>query len=665
VDNSENICLPPWITVVNIWYSPQMINYTYNGSSYTNYMGNYWDDYNGTDADNDGLGDTPYGINGDNKDFFPLIASFENYQPMSISEVHRVHNLDTEEDFLTIQGTIDDPDTRDGHVIEVEDGFYPENVKVTKSLTIRSENGSANCIVQAAGSDPAFNVTADYVNISGFTVKGGTDWFNAGIHLLNSSCCNISNNDCSNNFNFRGIFLSYSNNNSISNNNCLNRINGIRLEYSNNNTISNNNCTEFIQLKNSNNNIISYNDCWISLLSNSSNNTISNNNCTNNGRCTGISLGEYSSDNIISDNNCSSNGNGITLGPHSNNNSISSNNCSSNNDDGIRLMDSNTNTISNNDCSNNGMETGGRGITLWDSSNNFIAGNKVSFNGWYGIILKFDAKLSYPSNNKIIGNYISNTGRLLKPPLASGNAAGIYLTGSNDSIINNTFVNDGLYVERPTQNEVRENTVNGKPLVYLENESDREIKGAGQVILLNCDNITVENSDLSHTFIGVYLQKTNNCKIRGNNICSNIYGIYLSDSSNNKISNNNISSNSHEGIHFFFSPNNTICNNNVLNNRRYGVYLLISTSNRIYLNNFVNNSNNVSSSAKNIWNSSEKITYIYNESTYSNYLGNYWDDYTGSDTDNDGIGDIPYSTDSDNDIYPLMSPFEYYWLSLV
>lgn len=81
----------------------------------------------------------------------------------------------------------------------------------------------------------------------------------------------------------------------------------------------------------------------------------------------------------------------------------------------------------------------------------------------------------------------------------------------------------------------------------------------------------------------------------------------------------------------------------------------------IYLSNFIDNGDNVYSyDSINTWNSPEEITYTYNGDTCTNYLGNYWDDYTGSDGDGDGIGDTPYTINSDKDNYPLVEPFENY-----
>ena len=127
------------------------------------------------------------------------MANARAYAPDdSVSSLAR--NLDTDEEFATIREAINDSDTSDGHTIRVVTGTYNENIVVDKSLTIRSVNENAgDTLVQTTNpSEYEFNVSADSVNIIGFTVEGGGE-FKAGICLNSISHCNITENKISSN----------------------------------------------------------------------------------------------------------------------------------------------------------------------------------------------------------------------------------------------------------------------------------------------------------------------------------------------------------------------------------------------------------------------------------------------------------------------------------
>ncbi|QSZ68174.1 PKD domain-containing protein [Methanofollis aquaemaris] len=60
--------------------TPEAVDYIYNGTLHHGYLGNYYFDYEGTDDDGDGVGETPYNASADDHDFYPLVAPVENYE---------------------------------------------------------------------------------------------------------------------------------------------------------------------------------------------------------------------------------------------------------------------------------------------------------------------------------------------------------------------------------------------------------------------------------------------------------------------------------------------------------------------------------------------------------------------------------------------------------
>jgi hypothetical protein len=70
------------------------------------------------------------------------------------------------------------------------------------------------------------------------------------------------------------------------------------------------------------------------------------------------------------------------------------------------------------------------------------------------------------------------------------------------------------------------------------------------------------------------------------------------------------------------------------------------SNNTIYQNNFIDNPGNAYDTTGNMWDNGT--------------VGNYWSDYTGSDSNGDGIGDTPYMIPGNisMDQFPLMEPFE-------
>jgi parallel beta-helix repeat protein len=132
-----------------------------------------------------------------------------------------------------IQAAVDNATAGDS--VFVWNGSYTDSVDVcTAHLTLEGEGADVVTVSAKRGWDQVFEVTADYVRISGFKVTG-----DMGFYLHNADHCNISKNNASNNR--CGIYTSSSNDNMFANNIVnSNSYKGIYLGSSGNNTLSDN-----------------------------------------------------------------------------------------------------------------------------------------------------------------------------------------------------------------------------------------------------------------------------------------------------------------------------------------------------------------------------------------------------------------------------------------
>jgi len=230
-------------------------------------------------------------------------------------------------------------------------------------------------------------------------------------------------------------------------------------------------------------------------------------------------------------------------------------------------------------------------IVLYPLENVSISGFTIS-NSSSGI-LAYSMYGSHADNCSIYDN-IFETGE--------GIGIDILLDGSTNMRIHDNIMNHGIDIYESFDNIIENNLIHGKSLVYLENKSDQIIENAGQVILNRCSNITVINCEITNTFSGIQLHKSDDTYVYNNILTGNYYGIEIRSEYN-------------------------IIEENTIESNDYGILLQSQESNKIFHNNFITNIYQVGGffSSYNMW---------YDIATES---GNYWDDYDGIDSDGDGI----------------------------
>jgi len=252
----------------------------------------------------------------------------------------------------------------------------------------------------------------------------------------------------------------------------------------------------------------------------------------------------------------------------------------------------------------------------------------------------------------------------------------------NNTIIDGGGSGDVIYVDSDNV-EIYEFSIRNSGNLGWQNDYD-----AGIDIRSNYNHI-YNNRIFNNYLHGLYLRSSSNNKIFSNNISNSYVGMQIVHScNNNTIYGNKLSSIGHVGLRFYEGKFNSVHSNTITTtnysiileeksnhnviyqnlftfNTGYAINIISSSDgNLIYHNNFKNNSINAADECNNIWNNSYP------------YGGNYWSDYWGDDLYSgpnqdipgpDGIGDIPYEIPCEHgiDYYPLMNPFEQYYILVI
>lgn len=373
----------------NSWNTTQQAGTNIIEGSYL--AGNYYHDYSGLDANDDGIGDTIYSIaGGNNIDYLPL-----SYGQIYVDDDASADWYD-EYHVRTIQEGINNA-TSTRTTVYIWNGTYTENVTLNKSITLDANSSS---ILDLQGSHSStncsgINITANNTVVQDLTVKNcslGIHVYNSSFMLRNVILTNLTVYNCSN----VGI--------------CVDNTTFCNISYCNV-TESDQHGISFAALD--------YYDSTSSHCSycNVSHSSIKGKGTTPSDR-TCIYVTNSSHIEIYDNTIYNSSDWGIEFENTNISNNITSNTIYNNSDKGIYIENSHHNNISSNTIFNNTND----GINIEDSSNNTVFKNSI-YNNSNGTILD-----SSENNTIYHNNFYNNT---------MDNA-------SDDSQGNNTWYNDTI-----------------------------------------------------------------------------------------------------------------------------------------------------------------------------------------------------------------------------
>jgi len=228
----------------------------------------------------------------------------------------------------------------------------------------------------------------------------------------------------------------------------------------------------------------------------------------------------------------------------------------------------------------------------------------------------------------------------------SGDFSTISEAISNSTPGDNIMVRSGTYFEHLNVS-IPITLVGEDPLTTI-------IDGGGQrylpIIFINSSDVVIKNFTIQNTAsdflvggFGILVSETENVTVENNIFSRAYYSIELRNASDCRVLNNKLQKSYDSAIVLLTgSVNNKIIQNSLEDNPT-GIWITDPTSNLniFYRNNFVNNTNHAQLfGGPNTWDNGAE--------------GNYWDNYQGTDSDGDGVGDTAH-LGLDN--YPLIEPW--------
>jgi len=238
---------------------------------------------------------------------------------------------------------------------------------------------------------------------------------------------------------------------------------------------------------------------------------------------------------------------------------------------------------------------------------------------------------------------------------------GIRLVNANNSILFDNNVHDmmyGIFLTESNNHTIYQNHLwdilsYGICLFtycdHCELEDNLIEDSMGAIVGIYGFDILIFNNTLISNYMGIGVGASYNVTVKQNDVIDTSYhGIVLQDANETLIKGNYLYNNSEFGIYFmafqYGCNDNTITYNQIINTVNIGIGLdNYSSQNTIFLNYFVGNTLNAQDNGtSNAWDNGA--------------IGNFWDDYSGVDADDDGIGDTPYLIDGEAgsmDNYPI------------